>query len=56
MIITEKQLIMLFEMGVFLARLNMSGTYWNSPYNKETMINLVNDIINQQSNKLMEIK
>lgn len=56
MIITEKQLIMLFEMGVFLARLNMSGNYWSPPYSRETMIDLVNDIINQQSNKLQEIK
>ncbi len=56
MIITEKQLIMLFEMGAFLATLNMQGNAWSPPFSKETMIKLVNEIYNQQSNDLIEVK
>jgi hypothetical protein len=46
---------MLYEMGVFLATLNMHGNAWNPPFSKETMVKLVNEIYNQQSNKLIEV-
>lgn len=56
MIITEKQLLMLYEIVVYVSRLNMSGSAWNPPFSNKTISQLVDDIINQQSNKKIEIK
>ncbi len=55
-IITEKQLHVLFDLAVWFSQLNMTWRGLGPPFTKELITNLVNDIYNQQSNELVEVK
>lgn len=56
MIITEKQLIILFEISLWFSQVHMNWRFNQPPFSRETVEQIVNDILNQQSNKLMEVK
>lgn len=52
MIITQKQLVVLFDIAKWAAT-NLNG---HCPVTQETIQTLVNQIYNQQSDKLVEVK
>jgi hypothetical protein len=54
--ITEKQLIVLFDLAIWYAQLNMAWRGNGSPYSREAIEELVNEILNQQSSKLIEVE
>lgn len=54
MIITEKQLIIMYEISKWFITTEFHG--FSIPYSRETVIEVLNEIINQQSNKLIEVK
>lgn len=54
MIITEKQLLMLFQ--VLVDSLPIVGSASPFKHNQEIRGNLAEEILNQQSNRLIEIK
>ena len=56
MICSEKQLMILFDLAIWFSQLNMAWRDMGPPFSKETINQLINEIYNQQSNKLIEIK
>ena len=54
MIITEKQLFMLRDISHWFIQHEFFN--FSPPYDRDTVIQLLNDIINKQSNELMEVK
>jgi hypothetical protein len=54
--VSNKQLIMLYQIAAYVSSLNMSGNAWNPPFTADCTRELVNQIINQQSNDLIEIE
>jgi hypothetical protein len=54
--ISEKQLIILFDLALWFSQLNMSWRSLGPPFTREMINDLVNEIYNQQSNKLIDIK
>jgi hypothetical protein len=54
MIITEKQLIILCDIAKWFIKNEFHN--FGVPYDRETIIHLLNDILNQQSNELIEVK
>jgi hypothetical protein len=54
--ITEKQLMVLFDLAVWFSQLNMTWRVCAPPFTKELIEQMVNDIYNQQSNQLVDIK
>lgn len=55
MIITEKQLMILFDLALWFSQLNMTWRHLGPPFSREYINELVNEIYNQQSNELKEI-
>lgn len=56
MLITEKQLMILFDLALWFSQLNMSWREYGPPFSREIINNLVNQIYSQQSNNLKEVK
>ena len=56
MIINEKQLIILFDLALWFSQLNMTWRHYAPPFTRETINNLVNEIYDQQSTNLIEVK
>lgn len=56
MIITEKQLLVLFKLASCIYQIDIERIEIISPFKKETIRHLINDIYNQQSNVLIEVK
>lgn len=54
--ITEKQLMILFDLALWFSQLNMTWRGLGPPFSKETITNLVNEIYDQQSQDLIEVK
>lgn len=53
MIITEKQLIILFDIAKFVITHEFNRL---NNYDRQTIVDVVNEILNQQSNELIEVK
>lgn len=54
--ITEKQLMILFDLAIWFSQLNMSWRGMGPPFDKEVIIKLVNEIFDQQSDEIFDIK
>ncbi|HXK00730.1 MAG TPA: hypothetical protein VNF93_02450 [Buchnera sp. (in: enterobacteria)] len=54
MIITQKQLLILYSISQWFIKFEFNGFF--PPYSRETIVDILNEIINQQSNNPMEIK
>jgi len=55
MIITEKQLLLLFDLSLNVLAF-MQGSQLQLSLDEKTLRNLINQIYDQQSNKLIEVK
>jgi hypothetical protein len=54
--ITEKQLLVLVDLAKWFSQLQMNWRDFGPIYSRETIEKLVIDIVNQQSDELIDIK